>query len=167
MREKQNRRSVRLRGWDYASAGLYSVTICVHARACAFGEVEGGSVSLSEAGEVAEGCLLAIPDHHRRAVLDAHVVMPNHVHAIVGLCGEPAVRRDPFRPGEGSLAVVIGSYKAAVSRTLRRGALPEFRWQRGYHEHVIRSERALAALRRYIVDNPMRWSLDAEHPAAR
>jgi hypothetical protein len=33
-------------------------------------------------------------------------------------------------------------------------------WQRNYYEHVIRDEGALHAIRRYIVENPLRWHLD-------
>jgi putative transposase len=161
---RRQRRSVRLRGWNYASAGLYSVTICVHAKECVFGEVERGEVRLSEVGRIAEVCLLAIPEHHARAVLDAYVVMPNHIHAIIGLCGEAPERSDPFRPGSASLPVVVGSFKAAATRLVRRQGYPEFRWQRGYHEHVIRSERALRAIRQYIEENPLRWTLDRENP---
>ena len=33
-------------------------------------------------------------------------------------------------------------------------------WQRNYWEHIIRTERALQAIRRYIRDNPLRWDMD-------
>ena len=33
-------------------------------------------------------------------------------------------------------------------------------WQRNYYEHIIRTERALNAIRKYILDNPARWHLD-------
>ena len=39
-------------------------------------------------------------------------------------------------------------------------------WQRNYYEHIIRSERALQAIRQYILDNPFRWHLDRYNPAA-
>lgn len=37
-------------------------------------------------------------------------------------------------------------------------------WQRNYYERVIRDERELAAARKYIVENPLKWHLDREHP---
>jgi len=37
-------------------------------------------------------------------------------------------------------------------------------WQRNYYEHVIRSEARLAQIRRYILENPMRWDLDENNP---
>ncbi len=38
-------------------------------------------------------------------------------------------------------------------------------WQRNYYEHVIRNEPELHAIRRYIRDNPLQWSLDRDNPA--
>jgi REP element-mobilizing transposase RayT len=167
--ERHHRRSVRLRGWDYAAAGLYSVTLCVQDRACLFGEVVGERVRLSEAGAVARACWEAIPEHHARVVLDAFVVMPNHMHGVIGLLGPAPPSRAGAaalpRPAPGSLGVVVGTYKAAVTRQLRRSGHEHFRWQRGYHEHVVRSERTLNRLRHYIDQNPLRWSLDPENPA--
>jgi len=33
-------------------------------------------------------------------------------------------------------------------------------WQRGFHDHVVRSSRELEAIRKYIAENPRRWSED-------
>jgi REP element-mobilizing transposase RayT len=85
--------------------------------------------------------------------IDRYVVMPNHVHAIVGL-GET---------GEVELGDVVGAYKAAVSRTARTSRI----WQRGYHDHIIRDESDLERIREYIETNPIRWALDPENPNRR
>jgi len=37
-------------------------------------------------------------------------------------------------------------------------------WQRNYYEHIIRNEESLNRIRRYILDNPGRWSHDRENP---
>ncbi len=37
---------------------------------------------------------------------------------------------------------------------------PKHLWQRSYWEHVIRNESTLEVVRRYIVQDPMRWDLD-------
>jgi hypothetical protein len=39
-------------------------------------------------------------------------------------------------------------------------------WQRNYFEHIVRNERTLDAIRRYIENNPLRWELDPYNPAA-
>jgi hypothetical protein len=38
-------------------------------------------------------------------------------------------------------------------------------WQRNYYEHIVRNERELNAMRRYIANNPLQWMLDLDHPA--
>jgi hypothetical protein len=40
-------------------------------------------------------------------------------------------------------------------------------WQRNYYEHVIRDETELDRVRRYIVENPIKWALDRENPAGK
>src|SRR5512146_2828735 len=78
-----HRRSIRLRDFDYSQAGAYFVTICTYERACRFGDVVDGDMRLNEAGRIVEQCWAAIPIHFPDVVLDAFVVMPNHVHGIV------------------------------------------------------------------------------------
>jgi REP element-mobilizing transposase RayT len=36
-------------------------------------------------------------------------------------------------------------------------------WQRGYYDHIIRDETELNAVRDYIINNPLQWSLDHEN----
>jgi putative transposase len=45
--------TVRLAGYDYASAGWYFVTVCTAGRACMLGVVDGDRVALSLAGRIA------------------------------------------------------------------------------------------------------------------
>lgn len=79
------RRSIRLRDYDYSSAGAYFVTICVAHRACLLGEIAGGEMQLSTLGRIVADSWLALPTRFPTVELDAFVVMPNHVHAIVAL----------------------------------------------------------------------------------
>ncbi len=48
----------------------------------------------------------------------------------------------------------------------RRGTPGARVWQRNYWEHIIRNQRALDAIRRYIVYNPLRWAYDRYNPDA-
>ncbi len=49
---RHHRRSIRLRGYDYAQAGAYFVTICTWNRACLFGDVVDGTMRLNAMGEI-------------------------------------------------------------------------------------------------------------------
>lgn len=82
---QQNRRSIRLKGYDYAQAGLYFVTICCQDREWLFGEIINNKMFFNDAGKNANECWLQIPNHFPNAILHEHVIMPNHVHGIIEL----------------------------------------------------------------------------------
>ncbi len=166
------RKHLRLRGFDYRANCAYFVTICIRDRLNVFGLVKDDTVALSQRGLVARDCWLDIPNHHPHVELDALVIMPNHMHGILLFVGDApsstgSVRRSGFAigPARGSLGAVVGSYKAAVSRTinkLRVGAGTDL-WQPNYYEHVIRHDVARERIREYIETNPLRWEHDAEN----
>jgi hypothetical protein len=54
------------------------------------------------------------------------------------------------------LGQIIRSFKSQVTRRIRKSDLTEFSWQRGYYDHVIRSDEALSRIRDYICTNPQR-----------
>ena len=143
--KKHHRRSVRLKGYDYASPGWYYVTICTHDRNFLFGEIVESQMRPSRVGEIAQECWNEIPRHCPRATLDVSIVMPNHLHGIIVIGGEtpsegtgtlrPAftksasspgrdtpwlvpttVRREAFgKPVPGSLATLLRLFKQAVT----------------------------------------------------
>jgi putative transposase len=82
---KHHRRSIRLRGYDYSQAGAYFVTICTHRRACVPGEVQEGEMRPNRAGRLVRAAWNDLPNHYPRVMLDAFVVMPNHIHGIIVL----------------------------------------------------------------------------------
>ncbi len=75
--------SARWQHWDYGSNAPYFVTICTHHRYHYFGKVVDGQMKLSELGLLAYKYWNEIPDHFPFVILDAFVVMPNHVHGII------------------------------------------------------------------------------------
>jgi REP element-mobilizing transposase RayT len=97
-------------------------------------------------------------------VIDAFVVMPNHVHGILDLTQRSAGSGQGGRmPALGS---IVGSFKSAVSsrvNTLRNTPGTTI-WQRGFHDRVIRTDEELFKVRKYIAENPLAWHLDRENP---
>jgi putative transposase len=180
--DRHHRQSIRRLGYDYAQAGVYFVTICTQERAL-FCEDEGVKA-------IAERCWLAIPEHFPMVDLDGWVVMPNHIHGLIviggregdGRCGPGVqlnapteVNRPGLRPSVGrsfpqvsphrdTLAVVVRTYKGAVTTACRREGFGWFAWQRNYYDRILRSDRELENIRRYIFENPERWILDEHHP---
>ena len=82
---RHHRRSIRLKDYDYALAGAYTVTVCAQNRACLFGEIVDGAMRLGQAGAMVQTTWEEIPTYYPGVQVDAFVVMPNHVHGIVVL----------------------------------------------------------------------------------
>ena len=68
----------------------------------------------------------------------------------------------PRGPAPRSLGAFIAGFKSIATKRINAlrdtPGMPV--WQRNYWEHIIRNERALHAIRRYIAANPSRWQLD-------
>lgn len=169
MPEPSPRRSIRLPGYDYASAGAYFVTICAYQRKLLFEDAFLAAI-LEEEWRSLPGRFIGIRP-------DAFVVMPNHVHFIVWL-GDPG-KETVAAPLAGAsagaspaptLGDVVGAYKSLVAvRWLRwvRANRPDLNariWQQNYYERIIRNEDELNRIREYIAYNPIAWRRDHENP---
>jgi REP element-mobilizing transposase RayT len=68
-----------------------------------------------------------------------------------------------------TLGQVIGAFKSLSAISSNRHLDPPAApfWQRGYYEHVIRTEAVLNRLREYILDNPRRWTFNPNNPDGR
>jgi putative transposase len=103
-----HRRSIRLKGYDYAQAGLYFITICVQNRKCLFGKIAGANprgcpdnancneLILNPAGKMIETEWLDLKIRFPHIELHEYVVMPNHFHAIL----EIVVTMDGVAPND-------------------------------------------------------------------
>ncbi|MFN8528329.1 MAG: transposase [Anaerolineae bacterium] len=166
------RKSPRLKGYDYSLSGAYFVTVCTHDRRCLFGEIDDHVLMLNAAGQIAAEHWLALPVHHPGIELDAFVVMPNHIHGIIVIVGTTPASSAPSHlakpdeaglvPTKTRLGTVIGSYKSAVTRAIRETTqIPDLRvWQARYYDHIIRNEADLNRIREYIDTNTARWVMD-------
>ncbi len=151
------RKKLRARAYDYSSTGMYWVTICVHHMECRFGRVEDSVMGMNEAGRMIDQHWQSLPLRYPGLELDAHIVMPNHLHGIAFL-GTTAEERPV------SLSAVIGAFKSLTtvdySRGVREGRFPPYDrllWQRSFQDRIVQSEWRLEDLRRYVEGNPGRW----------
>ena len=132
-------------------------------------------MQLSRVGQIAESELQTLPEHYGNVRIDEHVVMPNHVHAIVMIDGDHCFSPNPevslprkmvpafTSPRAGSLSAIIRSYKAGVTRRCREtGEMPVI-WQPRFHDHLLRGDMVISAVREYIRSNPANWQMDKEN----
>jgi putative transposase len=87
------RRSIRLKGYDYRQAGGYFVTIVTQGRESLFGEVVNGEMELNLAGEMIVRWWLELPNKFPNVNVDIFMPMPNHFHGIIFIF-EPTVGVD-------------------------------------------------------------------------
>lgn len=82
-----NRRSVRLKGYDYSLQGAYFITICCNNRTCLFGEITNGEMILNPYGKIAYNEWLKTTEIRSNVELDVFIPMaigmPNHIHGII------------------------------------------------------------------------------------
>lgn len=180
----QNRKSIRLKGYDYSSDGLYFITICCQDRVCRFGHVENGKMILNEFGQIANAEWMKLQHRFENFELDAFQIMPNHMHGIIKLNETPVA--SGFTPDQGNqsnhidrpipiepqstihnpkISDIVGAYKSLVSNYCLE--IYKFRhqmmgklWQRNYYEHIIRNDKAHKNISNYIVNNSQKWEED-------
>jgi len=133
--EHRNRRSIRLKAFDYSVPGAYFVTIVTHGRAAWFGRVVDGEMRPNAAGTMVEATWLSLPQRFPGMELGASIIMPNHFHGIVILhanVGAALVAAHATNPPEGwagtspaptapALGAIVGAFKSLVTRAYVRG----------------------------------------------
>lgn len=177
------RKNIRLDGYDYSAAGAYFITICTQNMKCLFGDIVNSKMQLNESGIIVENIWHGLPNHFPNVVLDEFAIMPNHFHGIIGLSNialgvgagspRPDHRTTVMAPGAetaplrsvklGQIVAYLKYQSTKLTNELHK--TPGVRiWQRGYHDRVIRDENELFETRKYILENPLKWSLDPNNP---
>ncbi|MEL6190752.1 MAG: hypothetical protein AAFR66_01830 [Bacteroidota bacterium] len=82
---KHPRKTTRLFNWNYEWNAIYFITIITKNRYHYFGQVENGQMALSQIGVIADVLWHEIPFHAPFVKLEAFIVMPNHIHGILGI----------------------------------------------------------------------------------
>ena len=170
-------KTARLKDYDYASAGIYFITICTANREHHFGKIINDCMELSQIGTIAVTCWEQIVNHSKNVKLHDFIVMPNHIHGLLEILGDEALKfRDvacnvstegqcsmaEISPAAGTVGRIIGGYKAAVTKHVRRLGC-SFAWQPRFYDHIIRNEESLRQTQQYIIDNPVEWRNDELH----
>lgn len=172
---RHRRRSLRLPDYDYSSPGAYFVTVCTFDRELLFGTITDGKMSSNAYTSIVRDEWLWSQEIRQEIALDTWIIMPNHLHGIVWITGQPGdslaasskESAHKLRARPKSLSTFITGFKS--SATIRINKLRDTRgapvWQRNYYERIVRDEYELWRIREYIVNNPANWNDDENHPS--
>ena len=130
----------------------------------------GPSPKLTDLGMIVQRQWERLPHRFPHVSLDEFVIMPDHLHGLIWLGTIPGAEKTAPGVGKlradagtrrGSLPAVVQAFKAAsafYAKPITSGpgwTAPVSRfWQRNYDEQIIRDKSHLAAVRRYIRNNP-------------
>ena len=132
-------RSLRIKGFDYSTPGrAYHVVIGSKDRQPRFATNELNVAILQTLKSVAEAC-----DYR----LVCCCLMPDHLHVLAQAGDAPKM-----------LSKMVRDFKVFSSKNARVAL-----WQRGFYEHIVRTDEILETIALYIIGNPVRAGL-AEDP---
>jgi putative transposase len=185
----KERKRNRLLGFDYSRDNLYFVTSCVQDRICCFGSISNGKMQLNEYGQIAHDQFNWLEKQYAYVVIHEFVVMPNHVHAIIEInrknipdnmveslqnkndhtpeintndtqndLNDTITQKKPIKIK--SLSELMGAYKTTSSKQIHLAGLIDFKWQRSFHDRIIRNDGSYGFIMNYIYRNPENWKID-------
>ena len=165
MSELPVRKEIRLKDYNYSSAGYYFITICTKDRQEMLGKIVVGAhsvrpctypcarpheVELSEIGAVIDVAIRNINEIYQTVTVNKYVIMPNHIHMILVVADTDG--RTMCAP---TISRVVKQCKEYVTKQIGFSI-----WQRSYHDHIIRNEADYKRIWQYIDENPARWDDD-------
>lgn len=131
----KHRKDIRLKNYDYKTNGYYFVTICTAMR----------RLWLEQYKTEVEILLKDMPKRFSGITIDFYSIASNHLHIIFVLNNAKA-----------RLGDIVRTFKALVTKSA--GCKPFWEWN--YYEHIIRDEKALYNIRKYIQENPLKEKID-------
>lgn len=161
------RAQFRLPYYNYASSGIYFVTICSYQRIPLFCSVSKGSVILTPIGTIISECVQNLPRKFSYMSLDEWIIMPDHIHVILVIENpdEPnTIAKRRFAPQPQSLSIIVRNLKSVVTLLVRRQGFNGEVWQSRFFDRIIRNETELQRIRTYILNNPRQWDEDHAGP---
>ena len=146
------RKRNRIKNYDYSQPNVYLLTLCTENRANLFGVVESRPDTtvtvLSPLGELVQQTILDIETYYTNASIETYSILPNHLHILLRLDATD-------EPNAPTISRIVKNMKEHVTRVYGKSV-----WQKGFHDHVIRSELEYQNAWNYVTFNPAKWETD-------
>ena len=101
--------------------------------------------------------------------------MPNHIHAII-IIGDAKIASPTLRNVQRNkenivptdrtkmvLSKIVQQFKRICTIEIRNNGLPDFKWQRSFYDRIVRNEKELFNIRKYIEQNPLKWEIEQKY----
>ncbi len=62
------------------------------------------------------------------------------------------------------LGAILNQFKSKCTKRIWAAGFHDFKWQPGFHDHIIRNEKSFNLIKEYIINNPAKWNLDDNNP---
>ena len=125
-----------------------------------FGNIIDDQFIPSEFGDQVTSLLSKFSTFHPEVIVELFQVMPNHVHLLLHVA----------ESDNRVLGQTISAFKSFTNRLYRGWLGADLNsgvnirlWQRGYFDHIVRSDVDLQETWSYIESNPMNWTKDDEN----
>jgi putative transposase len=124
--------------WVYTDAPVYFITAVTHERRHLL------------ADELTHQAFLSFchASRDRGVLVGRYVLMPDHFHAFVCI-----------PPGAVGISSWMKSLKNRLSKHWREGGIEAPHWQKGFFDHLLRSDESYAEKWQYVRENPLRAGL--------
>lgn len=159
-----NRKSPRLKNYNYSSEGTYFITICTKNSKPVLSSIRDiGTVGrddlgapnsdtyiqLSKIGEIVDKYINFIPQKYKNVSVDSYIIMPDHIHMLLSI-NNKEWRAESSRPT--SISQVIGIMKRLINKEVGNNI-----FQASFNDHIIRNEEDFVNHLYYIENNPVKW----------
>ena len=173
--------SRRLSNYNYSNEGLYFITLNIQDEIALFGDIYDGELQLNTFGKIAKEEWLKTKQVRDNIALHEFIVMPNHFHAIVEILFSKneieSNELNQFKSPSQSIGAIIRGFKKEKNKKIKNSInnddynkplsfnlatvdLSKSIWQRNYHDHIIRNQKAYIKIAEYIENNPFTWKDD-------
>ena len=161
----RNRKRNRKLGFDYSTEAIYFLTICTQDRVHYFGKIIDNEMILNEYGKIIDTQIQWLEKQYPYFILHNYIVMPNHVHILCEISNRDRSRPVPtttqcVTPKIKSISELIGAFKTTSSKKIHLTGNHIFKWQRSFHDHIVRNNISYNNIDNYITQNPVKWVED-------
>lgn len=154
-KRKRNRKY----GFDYASNNIYFVTICIQNKNEFFGHIENEEMILNDFGKIVAQKIEWLERKYPYCEIHNYAVTSNHIHILFEI---NSVKANEIKIK--SVSSLIGALKTTSSKDIHLARNGDFKWQRSFHDHIVKNQQRYDLIFNYINENPKRWKSDILNP---